>query len=450
MNERVIRGRRLLVGGEVKPASLRLRGKKIVEVGSYDAPLGGAELTDAGDLLVTPGVIDSHVHINEPGRTEWEGFETATQAAAAGGITTVVDMPLNCIPATVSGDAAKRKHDALGDQLFTNVVFWGGVIPGNANALEGLRNFGVPGCKCFTCPSGVDEFPHVVEADLDQAMPVLRDLDLTLLVHAEAPGPLDRAALAMKGQPPEKYSTYLASRPKSAEDEAIAMVIALARKHGTRVHIVHLSSATAIPLIEQAQRTGVKITAETCLHYLTFTAEEIPDRATGFKCAPPIREASNQAALWDGLRRGVISMVVSDHSPCTPQLKLLEKGDFEKAWGGIASLQLGLSAFFTGCEKQKIPIPWMVQLNTLATAQLTGLADRKGKLAPGYDADLVIWDDKASFTVKAEELRHKHKLTPYAGRTLKGVVKTTLIGGEVAYDAATGLSKPKGELIKRT
>lgn len=450
MNERLIRGRRLLVGGEVKPASLRVRGKKIVEVGSYEVPLGSAELLDAGELLVTPGVIDSHVHINEPGRTEWEGFSTATQAAAAGGITTVVDMPLNCIPATVSADAAKRKHDALGDQLFTNVVFWGGVIPGNARELEGLRNFGVPGCKCFTCPSGVDEFPHVVEADLEKAMPVLRDLDLTLLVHAEAPGPLDRAAEQTRGLPPEKYSTYLASRPKAAEDEAIAMVIALARKHGTRVHIVHLSSATAIPLIEQAQRTGVKITAETCLHYLTFTAEEIPDRATGFKCAPPIREASNQAALWDGLRRGVISMVVSDHSPCTPQLKLLEEGNFEKAWGGIASLQLGLSAFFTGCEQQKIPIPWMVQLNTLATAQLAGLSNRKGKLSVGYDADLVLWDDRASFTVKADELRHKHKLTPYAGRTLKGVVKTTLIRGEVAYDAGTGLSKPKGELIKRT
>jgi allantoinase len=290
----------------------------------------------------------------------------------------------------------------------------------------------------------------VVHADLDAAMPVLRDLDLTLLVHAEAPGPLDQAAEATKALPPDKYATYLASRPKQAEDEAIAMVIALARKHGTRVHIVHLSSATAIPLIEQAQRTGVKITAETCLHYLTFTSEEIPDRATWFKCAPPIREAANQAALWDGLRRGVISMVVSDHSPCTPQLKLLEQGDFEKAWGGIASLQLGLSAFFTGCEQQKIPIPWMVQLNTLATAQLAGLSDRKGKLAAGYDADLVLWDDRASFTVKAEDIRHKHKLTPYAGRSLKGVVKTTLIGGEVAYDAASGLTKPKGELIRHT
>jgi len=279
-------------------------------------------------------------------------------------------------------------------------------------------------------------------------MRVLRELSITLLLPPAAPRPLPRAAEATKALPPERYQSYLESRPKAAEDEAIAMVIALAKKHGTRVHIVHLSSATAIPLLEQAQREGVKITAETCLHYLSFTAEEIPDRATWFKCAPPIREAANQAALWEGLQRGVISMVVSDHSPCTPQLKLLERGDFEKAWGGIASLQLGLSALWTQCAERKIPVHQMVQWNTLATARLAGLHTRKGRLAPGFDADLVLWDDREQFTVQGEALRHKHKLTPYAGRTLTGVVKTTLIGGQVAYEAASGLGTPKGELIR--
>ncbi len=446
MSELCVRGKRVLVGGDLKPALLRLKAGKIAEIAAWDAPLGGAELIDASELLVTPGVVDSHVHVNEPGRTEWEGFTTATQAAAAGGITTVVDMPLNCIPATVSAEAAERKAEALDGQLFTNVVFWGGVVPGNAGQLEGLRRFGVPGAKCFTCESGVDEFPHVTQADLDAAMPVLRDLDLTLLVHAEAPGPLARAEQAAQALPPERYQSYLASRPPEAEDEAIAMVIALAKKHRTRVHIVHLSSASALPLLDRAQREGVKVTAETCLHYLTFSAEEVPDRATQFKCAPPIRGAANREALWKGLESGVISMVVSDHSPCTPQLKLLERGDFQKAWGGIASLQLGLSALWTLCQPRGVPLHQMVQWHSLATARLAGLQARKGRLAPGFDADLVLWDDRASFTVDPGALKHRHPLTPYAGRTLKGVVKTTLIGGQVAYDAATGLSAPRGAL----
>src|SRR5688572_14629502 len=343
----VVRGKRVLLPEGIRPAAVHVKDGKISDITAPDALPPDAELVDALDHVVTPGVVDSHVHINEPGRTEWEGFRTSTQAAAAGGITTVVDMPLNCIPATTSRDAAEKKREVLADSLSVDVAFWGGVIPSNAGELEGLARFGVPGCKCFTCPSGVDEFPHVTRDDLERALPVLRDLDRTLLVHAEAPGPLERAEAAVQGQDPRRYATYLASRPAAAEDEAISMVIDLCRKHRARAHIVHLASASAVPLLAAAQKEGVQISAETCLHYLAFTAEEIGDGATHFKCAPPIREAANRELLWAGLRAGTIGMVVSDHSPCTPALKKPQTGDFMGAWGGIAGLQFGLSALWT-------------------------------------------------------------------------------------------------------
>ncbi len=443
--EMLIRGRRVLLPTGVAPATLHITDGRITAVTAFDAPApSDVPRIDANELLVTPGIVDSHVHINEPGRTEWEGFLTATQAAAAGGITTVVDMPLNSIPPTTSADNAEAKRDALRDQLHVNVAFWGGVVPGNTKDLPGLQRFGVPGCKCFTCPSGVDEFPMSTRADLELAMPVLRDLGRVLLVHAEAPGPLERAELEVAGQDPRRYQTYLRSRPKSAEDEAVAMVIELARKHRCPAHIVHLSSASAIPLLRAAQAEGVPVTAETCLHYLTFTAEEIPDGQTQYKCAPPIREASNRELLWKGLEEGVISMVVSDHSPCTPALKKPETGDFLGAWGGIAGLQLGLSVLWTQAQARGVSLEQMVRWNTLGPAKLAGLAHRKGQLAVGFDADLVFWDDAASFVVTPESIRHKHHVTPYAGRTLKGVVHQTFVGGRLAYSKAGGLAKPGG------
>jgi allantoinase len=430
----IFRSKRVLLPDGVRAASVHVRNGKIVDIAAYDYVAG--TVIEAGDDLLTPGIVDSHVHINEPGRTEWEGFRTATEAAAAGGITTVVDMPLNCIPATTSRAAAEAKLAALEDQLHVDVAFWGGVIPGNTSELEGLKEFGVPGCKCFLCPSGVDEFPHVSGADLDTALPRLRELGLTLLVHAEAPEHLcDPSGDA------RCYDTYLRSRPAASEDAAIAMIINLCRKHRARAHIVHLSSASAIPLLKAAQDEGVQITAETCLHYLSFTSEEIADGATHFKCSPPIRERSNQEQLWQGLRDGTLSMVVSDHSPCTPQLKA---GDFTSAWGGISSLQLGLSVLFTQATQRGHSLQEIFKWNAEAPAELAGLKDRKGRIARGYDADLVIWNDRDTFTVQGEDLRHKHKLTPYAGRVLKGRVRETYVRGNRAFP----LSQPVGNFLR--
>jgi allantoinase len=446
----VLRSHRVLHEGAVAPAAVVVRDGRIEGVFGHDFVGGDLPRVDAGHLLVTPGLVDSHVHINEPGRTEWEGFQTATEAAAAGGITCVVDMPLNCIPATTSRTAAEQKQQHLRDQLFVDVVFWGGVIPGNAAELSGLSRFGVPGCKCFTCPSGVDEFPPVTRDDLNLAMPVLRDVGLTLLVHAEAPGPIDVAEkqLAAEGADPRRYDTYLRSRPKAAEDEAIAMIIDLVRRHRCPAHIVHLSSSTALPLLRAAQDEGLPITAETCLHYLTFSAEEVDDGVTAFKCAPPVREAANREALWQGLLSSTVSMVVSDHSPCTPALKKPETGDFLHAWGGIAGLQLGLSALWTQSRARGVDVATMLRWNSENTARLAQLSHRKGKLAAGYDADLVVWDDEGTFRVKGEELFHKHKVTPWAGRVLQGVVHATIVGGRLAFSKAHGLTKrPAGSLV---
>lgn len=442
----VVRGQRVLLPEGVRPAAVHVKDGRIAEITSPELAPPGAELVDAGALLVTPGVVDSHVHLNEPGRTEWEGVFTATQAAAAGGITTVVDMPLNCIPATTSREAAEQKREILGDAIHVDVAFWGGVVPGNQGALEGLARFGVPGCKCFTCPSGVDEFPHVTRADLELALPVLRDLDRTLLVHAEAPGPLERAEAAVASEDPRRYATYLASRPASAEDEAIAMVIELCRKHRARAHIVHLASGSAVPLLARAQAEGVQISAETCLHYLAFCAEEIADGATHFKCAPPIRDAANRELLWKGLEAGTIGMVVSDHSPCTPALKKPETGDFLAAWGGIAGLQFGLSALWTMAKARGLGLEQVFRWNAAAPARLAGLARRKGQLAPGFDADLVLWDDSAQLTVQPQGVYHRHKLTPWAGRTLLGKVEKTFVRGRLAWDARAGFSK-QGQFV---
>ncbi len=450
MNDLVVRGRRVVTDAGVGPAALHVSDGRIVDVGAYDDVGTPSVLVDAGDGLVTPGIVDTHVHINEPGRTEWEGFRSATEAAAAGGITTVVDMPLNCIPATTSRAAAETKLASLDGQLHVDVAFWGGLVPGNADELARLASFGVPGAKCFLCPSGVDEFPHVSPFDLDAAMPVLRDLGLTLLVHAEASGPLEaaEAALSAEGANWREYSTYLRSRPNTAEDEAIALIIELSRKHRCPSHIVHLSSASALPLLREAQAEGVPITAETCLHYLTFAAEEIADGATAWKCAPPIRERANRDELWKGLEDGTIGMVVSDHSPCTPALKRLEEGDFLAAWGGISGLELGPSLLLSLAGDRGHDVARTLAWSTTGPARLAGLADRKGKLATGYDADIVVWDDAASFVVRGEELHHKHKLTPYEGRTLRGVVRSTWVRGRLAYERAGGLAAhPVGSFL---
>jgi allantoinase len=397
-----------------------------------------------------PGLVDSHVHINEPGRTDWEGFATATRAAAAGGVTTLVDMPLNSIPPTTSGPGLQAKIRAARGQCSVDVAFWGGVIPGNSSTLVTQYEMGVVGFKCFLVPSGVDEFPNVTEANLRQAMPELTHLGAVLIVHAELPGPIDAACCStLAEQESSRYQTFLQSRPRAAEDEAVALMIRLSNDFGTRVHIVHHSSADSLPMLRAARAAGVKVTVETCAHYLSFVAEEIPDGATEFKCCPPIRERENREQLWQALANGTIDMVVSDHSPCPPQMKGRAEGDFIKAWGGISSLQLRLPVMWTESRRRGYSISQLTQWLCAAPAGLVGFSAQKGKLAVGYDADIVVWNPEKEFQVTPEMIHHRHRLTPYAGRQLNGVVQTTFLRGEKVYDGGVFNDRPAGRLLLR-
>ena len=422
MADMIIRGHRVATRESVGPASVHILSGRISRVGSFaDAPAGAA-IVDAGHKLVMPGLVDTHVHVNEPGRTDWEGFETATRSAAAGGITTILDMPLNSIPATTTVAALEEKRAAALAKAIVNVEYIGGVVPGNTGELAGLAAAGVRAFKCFLTPSGVDEFEQVTEGDLREAFPVLARLGLPLMVHAEDPACLQPCVSS------REYSAYLASRPAEAERSAIALLIRLMEQWLARVHIVHLSSAGSLPLITDARRRGLPITAETCPHYLTFASEEIPDGATEYKCAPPLRDSAERSALWDSLIAGEVDLVASDHSPCPPAMKN-PGGDFCSAWGGIASLQLSLPAVWTGARSRGVAPQRIAHWMSAAPAALAGLAGRKGALAAGYDADIVIWDPASSFVVDPSALRHRHKVTPYAGRELFGVVHETYVAG---------------------
>ena len=422
----VVRGRRVATAAGVRAASIHISGGRIAAVAAWEDVPSDVEVADAGDFLVMPGLVDTHVHVNEPGRTNWEGFETATRAAAAGGITTLLDMPLNSIPATTTAAALDAKRSAARGKTLVNVEYIGGVVPGNAAHLEGLRDAGVRAFKCFLSPSGVDEFPHVTERDLSKAFPVLARLGLPLMVHAEDP------ALLRAGENSGSYADYLASRPVEAEHSAIELLVALMNRAHAAVHIVHLSSATSLPIIRAARERGLALTVETCPHYLTFAAEEIPDGATEYKCAPPIRSAAEREALWQALLAGEIDLVASDHSPCPPNLKRTH-GDFFSAWGGIASLQVSLSAVWTGARSRGAEPERVAQWMSAGPAKLAGLADRKGAIAEGYDADLVIWDPEASYEVDPAKLLHRHAVTPYAWRELFGVVRGTYVGGRLVF-----------------
>jgi len=421
-----IRSTRVLVDGQLRPATVVVREGRIEAISDL-APTG-IPLQDVGDRVLMSGLVDTHVHINEPGRTEWEGFETATRAAAAGGITTVVDMPLNCIPVTTTAAALEIKKRAAAPRLWVDCGFWGGVVPGNAGELEQMVADGICGFKAFLCHSGIDDFPNASEADLRKAMPILARAGVPLLVHAE----LDLGAPS-DDRAPQSYARYLASRPKKWEDEAIALMIRLVRETGCRVHIVHLSSATALPMLAGARAEGLPITVETCPHYLCLTAEEVPDCDTAYKCAPPIREAENRDLLWKGLSDGIIDFVISDHSPCTPHLKLPERGDFIEAWGGIASLQLGLSTVWTEAAKRGFSIPDLHRWMSKAPAAFLGRAE-KGRIEPGADADLVAWDPDATWTIAEGDIHHRHKVTPYIGRTVRGRVHATWLRGVLIWD----------------
>lgn len=427
----LLTSRRVVTPEGVRPATVHVRDGKIERVGPLGEAPTDCPTIDCGESVLMPGIVDTHVHVNEPGRTEWEGFETATRAAAAGGVTTLVDMPLNSIPATTTREGLRAKLAAMGGKCQVDVGLWGGVVPGNAGEIAGLLADGVLGFKAFLVPSGVEEFQHLEEADLRTAMREMTRHGAVLLAHAELPGPIEAAAGAWNGGSPSEYARYLRSRPDAAEVEAVELLIRLCRETGCRVHIVHVASAEALPLLRQAREEGLPLTAETCPHYLTFTAEEIPDGGVAFKCAPPIRSRENRERLWDGLREGILDLVATDHSPCPPEMKKIETGDFREAWGGISSLQIALPAVWTGARERGFTLADLARWMCAAPARLAGLEGRKGAIAPGYDADLVIWDPEASFVVDAERLHHRHKLTPYAGRTLHGVVQRTLLRGEI-------------------
>jgi allantoinase len=436
---------RVVLPSGVEEATVLVDGERIAEVVLGASGIAGA--IDFGDRVLAPGLVDCHVHVNEPGRTEWEGFDTATRAAAAGGVTALVDMPLNSLPVTTTLEALELKKQSSAGKCRVDVGFWGGVVPGNTRDLSALAEGGALGCKAFLVHSGIDEFPNTTEADLREAMPVLRDAGLPLLAHAE----LDLGA-QVTSDDRRTYHRYLESRPPAWEDEAIRLLVKLCRETRCPVHIVHLSSASSIPTLRAAKAEGLPITVETCPHYLCLDAASIPDGATFYKCAPPIRDAANRDALWQALLEGVIDFVITDHSPCSPALKLAESGDFEAAWGGIASLQLGLPAVWTEGRRRGATLPLLFRWMSQAPAEFAGLAGKKGRIEAGYDADLLVFDPDEALVVEPERLFFRHKVSPYLGKRLFGRVHSTVLRGECVYDGEQhpGVARGAHLLHRRT
>ncbi|MFL4907937.1 allantoinase AllB [Streptomyces sp. MMS24-I2-30] len=441
--ELVLRSTRVITPEGTRAASVTVSAGRITAVLPYDAPVAaGTDLTDVGDHVLLPGLVDTHVHVNDPGRTEWEGFWTATRAAAAGGITTLVDMPLNSLPPTTTVDHLRTKQAVAAGQAHVDVGFWGGALPDNVKDLRPLHDAGVFGFKAFLSPSGVDEFPPLDQDGLARSLAEIASFGGLLIAHAEDPHRL--AAAPQHGGP--RYADFLASRPRDAEDTAIAHLLAQAGRLDARVHVLHLSSSDALPMIAAARADGVRVTAETCPHYLTLTAEEIPDGASEFKCCPPIREAANRDLLWQALADGTIDCVVTDHSPSTADLKT---ADFATAWGGISGLQLSLAAVWTEARRRGHDLADVVRWMSARTAALVGLGAHKGAIAPGHDADFAVLAPDETFTVDPAHLQHRNRVTAYAGKTLYGVVKSTWLRGErIAADGE--FAAPKGRLLSRT
>jgi allantoinase len=412
--------------------------------GVHDASEFAADMPveDFGDVALLPGLVDTHVHINEPGRTEWEGFATATRAAAAGGFTTLVDMPLNCLPETTDVEALELKREAARGQCMVDYALWGGAVDGNQAELEPLALAGVPGFKCFLIYPGCDGFTSIDRANLELALPHIARTGLPLLVHAELAAQIDAAVARLNAGEADwrKYATYLASRPDEAELEAIAMLLDLCRTYGFRLHIVHLATAKALPMLAAAKREGLPLTVETCPHYLHCAAEEIADGATLFKCAPPIRSAANRDALWQGLRDGTIDLIATDHSPCPPEMKRLEAtqqgeepGRFDEAWGGIASLSVALPLLWTDCVQRGVSLAQLVEWTSGAPARLAGLQAHVGSIEAGKHANFVAFDTSANFKVAVEGLHYRHKTSPYMDEALRGVVRSTWLRGERVF-----------------
>ena len=446
MTELIFKSQRVITENGEQAASILVRDGIIAAIEAYDYSGDNLPTIDYQARVLMPGIVDSHVHINEPGRTDWEGFDTATHAAAAGGITTVVDMPLNCIPVTTTAQALQEKLNVLDDKLWIDAGFWGGATADNLAELPALLDGGVLGVKSFTIHSGIDEFQFVNEQQLTDAMRELAKRGLPHLVHAE----LDHA----HSEPMEiasSYQSFLKTRPTAWENDAIAMVIRVMKTLvneglNPHAHIVHLSSAEALPMIRAARTDGLNLTVETCPHYLVLEAETIPDGQATFKCCPPIREKSNQDLLWQALLDGTIDCVVSDHSPCTPQLKNLDSGDLEKAWGGISGLQFGLPLLWTHAQAKGITLTQLSNLMSARSAQLTGLT-HKGSISIGKQADFCVFDPEAFFTITPEIIHHRHKVSPYVGKTLQGVVTATVLAGKTIYQAGEFVGKARGQVL---
>lgn len=438
-----VRSRRVVLPEGEREAVVLVEGERIAAVKAASEVDTHVPVDDLGNLALLPGLVDVHTHINEPGRTDWEGFRTATRAAAAGGFTTVIDMPLNCLPETTDVSALELKRDAARDQCLVDFALWGGAVDGNQGDLEALARAGVPGYKCFLIYPGCDGFTLIDRANLELALPTIARTNSPLLVHAELAGPIDAAVtrLNAEGADWRRYSTYLASRPDEAELEAITMLLELCRRFRFRLHVVHVSTALALPLLRAAKAEGLSVTAETCPHYLHFTAEGVGDGETLFKCAPPIRSAENREALWAGLREGTLDLVATDHSPCPPEMKRLqatapgqECGRFDEAWGGIASLSAALPVMWTECSRRGLGLGKLAEWMSAAPARLAGLADRVGQIAEGRDANLVAFEAEAEWVLTAAELHYRHPISPYLGETLRGRVRRTWLRGEKVFE----------------
>jgi len=445
-NHFALKSQRVIIDNELQAACVEIKDGKIIALHSYDAQLGCA-VEDLINRVLMPGLVDTHVHINEPGRTEWEGFNTATQAAAAGGITTLVDMPLNCIPVTTTKAAFETKLQAVQNKLWVDCGFWGGVTPSNIDQLDELLSAGVLGVKSFLIDSGIEEFPNVEAEHIRQVLPILAKHGVPYLIHAEIDcGDQKQTKIGAR------YQGFLDSRPKNWENKAVGLMLDLAleaKKQGlnNHIHIVHLSSDEALDIIRRARQLGLDFSAETCPHYLTLSSEAIPDGKTLYKCCPPIREEANRQNLWQAIKDRTISFIVSDHSPCTPQLKAINSGDLEKAWGGISALQFGLSLIWTEAQKQNISLSQVSRLMSFETAKFAGLDSFKGQIAVGFDADLLVFDDTQSYKISGEMIKHRHKISPYVGQQVMGRIERTYVRGHKVFENDGFLNRPIGQTL---